>query len=301
MLAGFSRTSLIPPTRLRVKAGFVVSTPQDEKKKIILVNSGELVAVDKNAGNKVIFNILPGNLIGVASLLEREPMRYSIVAKEDSDLTIIDDSCMDSELKSLPVWLLGVIKSISARTHKIKDATRGAKISNPLRSLATFCTSIPNGEPRNVQRFLKEFCWLTRVPQKVAEQALQSLIRRKILMFDRVKQNIQVTNAELLRIFADFQEALENEKTWNPFTLNVEQKKILVLLSTLEDKTTKDGLAWINFFKEHDQDVSLTEWFKLQQYEWFTQIDSTLFSLNLDKVNYYLIALRYESNIRGRV
>lgn len=301
MPAGLSRTSLIPPARLRVKAGFVVSTPQDEKKKIILVNSGELVAIDKNAGNKVIFNILPGNLIGVASLLEREPMRYSIVAKVDSDLTIIDDSCMDSELKSLPVWLLGVIKSISARTHKIKDASKSAKVTNPVKSLATFCASIPSGETRPIQQLLKEFSWLTRVPQAVAAQALQSLIRRKIVIIFKDRQKIQVPDANLLQVYADYLDSVENETTWYPFKLTIEQKKVLVLLSTLDQGTEKDGSGWITFFKEHNQDISITEWFKLQQYGWFQKTDASLLALDSDKVNYYLLALRFESNIRGRV
>ena len=46
MIRGDSRKKLIPPTQLSVKAGFVVYSPQDEEKKIILLNEGELVALD---------------------------------------------------------------------------------------------------------------------------------------------------------------------------------------------------------------------------------------------------------------
>ena len=113
MITRDSRKKLIPPTQLRVKAGFVVSSPQDEDKKIILLNEGELVALDPKANNKVVFKILPGNLVGVGALLEREPVRYVFQATVDSSITIIDNECLESELKSLPVWLLAVIKAIS--------------------------------------------------------------------------------------------------------------------------------------------------------------------------------------------
>ena len=80
-----------------------------------------------------------GNLVGVGALLEREPVRYIFQATVDSSITIINDECMESELKSLPVWLLAVIKAISARTRRINESMRSAKIDNPLASLASFC------------------------------------------------------------------------------------------------------------------------------------------------------------------
>lgn len=82
MITGNSQPRLIPPTRLRVKAGFVVSSPEDEDKKIILLNEGELVALDPKANNKVVFKIHPGNLVGVGALLEREPVRYIFQATD---------------------------------------------------------------------------------------------------------------------------------------------------------------------------------------------------------------------------
>ena len=110
MVTRDSRKKIIPPTQLRVKAGFVVSSPEDKDKKIILLNEGELVALDPKSNNKVIFRIRPGNLVGVGALLERESIRYIYQATVDSVITVINDECMESELKSLPVWLLAVIK-----------------------------------------------------------------------------------------------------------------------------------------------------------------------------------------------
>jgi CRP-like cAMP-binding protein len=132
MIRGDSRKKLIPPTLLSVKAGFVVYSPQDEEKKIILLNEGELVALDPKANNKVVFKIRPGNLVGVGSLLEREPIRYVFQASVDSSITVINDECMESELKSLPVWLLAVIKAISARTRRSQNGKSARRSSHVL-------------------------------------------------------------------------------------------------------------------------------------------------------------------------
>ena len=79
------------------------------------------------------------------------------------------------------------------------------------------------------------------------------------------------------------------------------KKKVLVWLSTLEADTAKDGSAWINLFKEHNLEISVADWLQMQQFEWFTEQENHLFALNIDKVNYYLLALQNEPNIKGTV
>jgi len=301
MSTGNSQPRLIPPTQLRVKAGFVVSAPQEEEKKIILLNEGELVALDPKANNKVVFRIHPGNLVGVGALLEREPVRYIFQATVDSVITIINDECMESELKSLPVWLLAAIKAISARTRRINESIRAAKTENPLASLASFCKFYSPSERLQKQTLLQEFSWLTKTPLPTANEALKTLIRRKMLIPQGDGTTLTVQHSKLLEIFADFLKAQDLEMPWLPFKLSLLQKRVLVWLSTLEPGTIKDGSAWIGLFKEHNLEVSVSDWLELQQFEWFIETENHLFALSSDKVNYYLVALQYESNIKGTV
>ena len=56
---GNSRQQVIPPTRSRVKAGFVVYSPESDTRELIILDEGELIAVDKSGGNRDIkFKIL---------------------------------------------------------------------------------------------------------------------------------------------------------------------------------------------------------------------------------------------------
>ena len=301
MIRGDSRKKLIPPTQLSVKAGFVVYSPQDEEKKIILLNEGELVALDPKANNKVVFKIRPGNLVGVGSLLEREPIRYIFQASVDSSITVINDECMESELKSLPVWLLAVIKAISARTRRINESIRAAKTENPLAGLATFCKFFKKDEFLQTKALLQEFSWLTKTPMPTATEALKTLIRRKLVVFQGDSSCLTIPNPYLLGIFSDYQKVKDLDKPWHPFSLTLQQKRILVLLSTLENGISKDATAWIAFFKERNLEISVADWLQMQQFEWFTERANHLLSLDLEKISYYETALKYEPNIKGTV
>ena len=91
------------------------------------------------------------------------------------------------------------------------------------------------------------------------------------------------------------------DKPWPPFCLTLQQKRILVLLSTLENGTSKDATDWIAFFKEHNFEISVADWLQIQQFEWFTEKGNHLLSLDLSKINYFETALKYEQNIKGTV
>lgn len=300
MITRDSRKKIIPPTQLCVKAGFVVSSPEDKDKKIILLNEGELIALDPKS-NKVVFKILPGNLVGVGALLERESVRYIFQATVDSSITIINNECLESELKSLPVWLLAVIKAISARTRKINDSIRSAKTDNVLASLASFCKFYKSDDFLQTKALLQEFSWLTKTPIPAASEALKALIRRKLVVFHGDKTCLSVPNPYLLGIFSDYQKAKDLDKPWGPFCLTLQQKRILVLLSTLENGTSKDATDWISFFKERNLEINVADWLQIQQFEWFTEKGNHLLSLDLKKINYYETALKYAQNIKGTV
>ena len=99
----------------------------------------------------------------------------------------------------------------------------------------------------------------------------------------------------------DYQKAKDLDKPWGPFCLTLQQKRILVLLSTLENGTSKDATDWISFFKERNLPINVADWLQIQQFEWFTEKGNHLLSLDLKKINYYETALKYAQNIKGTV
>ena len=43
----------------------------------------------------------------------------------------------------------------------------------------------------------------------------------------------------------------------------------------------------------------MTDWIRIQKMGWCTETDKGMFRVNPEKINYYLTALRFETNIRG--
>lgn len=302
MITGDSRQKIIPPARSHVKAGFVVYSPSKGERSIIILNEGELVATDPADPTKSpVFKMHPGDLVGVASLLEREPLKYTIEATTDSDITLVNEDCMESELKTLPVWLLAVIKKLSSKTRKLKAAFYSTIAKNTIASLSEYCSHLPKAEQIPLTSIIQEFCWLTRIKESTLQEDVKALARRKFINLLKTDKGVMlmVPDPFLLQLFVDYQNALDKGNVWPPFGLSVMQKQILVNLSSIDEKKEMDAPAWLAYLKEKNSDINVGEWLKMQKLGWFTPGLKETFRINKKEINYFLTALCYEANIKG--
>lgn len=296
------QAQVIPPARFRVKAGFVVFSPDSPRRNIIILDEGELVAVDKSNGfKKTIFTMTPGDLVGVAALLENEPFRYTIEAVRDSIITVVNEECMESELKTLPIWLLAVIKSLSAKTRRLKEAVHRTRCTNTLKSLAEFCSHQQARKFFDINDIVREFHWQTKIPENAILEDFKSLARRKLIEKKQEgdKTMVRILSPLLMQIFVDYQTSTERNVPWEPFQLSITLKRLLIKISSIDQSTKKDAPAWIAFFKEQKLSIAVSDWINANKIGWFSEEGNNLFSLNTDKIKYYLAALHYEQNIRG--
>ncbi len=297
---GNSRQQVIPPTHSSVKAGFVVYSHDDQERKIIILDKGELAAVDNSlTPRKVHFTMQPGDLVGVAALLEREPFRYDLEATRDSEITVVGEDCMESELKSIPLWLLAVIRELSARNRQRKEAIRRSRAANSLVSLSEFCRHLKKGEPYSLESLVQEFCWQTKASAPEVKEDLKALSRRKFVEIAGMDPMVTVTQPELLELFVDYLESEAQEKPWPPLQLTLNQKKALVRLSITESDLSQDPPAWLAFFQKNNIALTAADWIKMQGLGWFINSKGNLFAPDSKKIEYFLLALRYEINLRG--
>ena len=302
MITGDSRKKVIPPTRSHVKAGFVVYSPDSGKRNIIILDEGELAAIDRSNGLKsTVFKMHPGDLIGVAALLEHEAFRYPIEATSDSTITVVTEECMESELKTLPLWMLAVIKSLSSKTRKLKEALHKTRCENTLKSLAEFCSHLEAKKDYALKDLAKEFQWITKIPKPTIQEEFKALARRKFLVLDNNGEEtaVRIANPLLLQIFVDYLNATGKGGNWEPFSLDLNQKRLLVKLSAVDQSQEMDAPAWIAFFTAQGLKLDVAGWIRVQQFGWFKPSGDNAFAPNTDKIKYYLAALRYETNIRG--
>lgn len=301
-----SRQQLIPPTHQSVKAGFVVYSPGSEYRSIVILEEGELVARETTPPHSVVFTMRPGDLVGVAALLEREPFKYELSASKDSKITLVTEECMESELKRLPLWLLALIRNLSAKTHLLKRAAIETRVRNSLKSLAEYLSHKPQDTEFNLAELLREYSFLTKISTTAAQEDFKSLLRRHLIKLSQKSGRVfcKIVDPELLHIFTDYIRAQETETEFAPYRLSIVQKKILVFLSAMEVSPEKTGPDWISYIHEKFPDADVSQWISLLQIQWFVKSDPKnpdcdLFKINKTRVQYFLKALRYETNIRG--
>ena len=292
-----SRQEVIPPTHQSVKAGFIVYSPKSENRCIVILEEGELVARELEPPRSVVFTMRPGDLVGVAALLEREPFKYELSASKDSRITVVDEDCMESELKRLPLWLLALIRKMSSKTHQLKRATVETRVKNTLKSLAEYLSHKPEKVEFNLVELIREFRFLTKIPAATIQEDVKALLRRHLIKLSQKDEHIfcRIIDAELMHIFTDYQQSIDDAKDFIPYKLSTVQKKILAFLATKNEIAPKTSPEWISFIHETFPDVEVSQWINLLKLE----NDSDRYEMNLKAIRYFLKALRYETNIRG--
>ena len=290
--------------RSRVKAGFVVYSPDSGNRELVILDEGELIAVDKSGGNRDIkFRMHAGDIVGVASLFEREPFRYTLEASEDSTVTIISEECLESELKNIPIWLLAILRTLSVNTRLHKEAAHKTPVENTLMSLAEYCAQLESGVKYPVDTLIREFNWLTRIPPVTIKADLKALLRRNFIGLVKEGESLQlvVHNATLMQIYSDYLYAREEGLVWEPLRLSLPQKRILVHLTTLKDGVEMEAPEWIRLLNERELPIDVAQWITLQDLGCFKQGLSNKFHVDMKKIEYFLTALRYDSSLRGAV
>lgn len=263
------------------------------------MEEGELTAREIDPPHSTVFTMHPGDLVGVAALLEREPFKYELVASKDSFIIVVGEECMESELKRLPLWLLALIRSLSSKTHLLKKAAVATRVQNTLKSLAEYLSRKPQKKEFNLAELIREYCWLTKVSTACAQEDFKSLFRRHLVKLSPKAGRIfcSIPDTQLMSILVDYLDSSESA-SYEPYKLTVAQKRILVLLSTVEDSLVQSDPAWIAFMQQTVKGLDVPQWIHLLKLGWFCKQGDNYF-VHKERVKYFLKALRYESNIRG--
>lgn len=296
---------VIPPMQKCVKAGFLVFKPEESARQLIIVNEGQLIAFEvKNGKKHSVFEMHPGDLIGVASLLEKEKVLYHIEAVIDSKITIIDEECMESQLTKTPVWIVALMKSLSLRTRELKKSRKRSISKNTLQSLACFLYykkehTLPLAET------VLEFSWQTRCPIKTAYAELKYLNRKNIIQLKsnelNTEESILIDEPLLLSILIDYISSREAHVAYPPFQFNALEKECMLFLSTYSEAGALESNAWLKILQMQNVHVSVSEIIRFQEYEIFSRNNENFFSINRKKVNKYLLAIQHENNIKKLV
>lgn len=303
-MQGDSRQNNIPPTRMHVEAGFVVYTPKvsdDETRSMYILDDGELTVQEKTDPAAPKVKMQPGDIVGVASLLEGTPLNYEVIATRDSCITVIDEECMESELTHLPLWLLAAIRALAGRTRALKQSIRQTRVHNTIKSLALFLSKKPAKVNMNMAQLIQEFSWLTRITRAAIQEDLKALHRRKLIKILNIDGRIfcKIADPLLLTIFVDYEDAQEKGEAFAPYRISPAQKKILLALTRCKKDFATDKVNWLKFFNDCGAGANIGDWMNIVQMKWMKEESAEMYAVNPSMIEYMLKALHYEDNIRG--
>lgn len=289
---------VIPPVQMCVKAGFIVFKPDESPKQLIIVEEGKLIAYEwKNGEKSFVFEMNPGDLIGVAALLEKEEIHYHIEAAIDSKITIIDEECMESQLIKAPVWLVALMKSLSLRTRELKKSRKQTRAPNLLQSMTLFLY-YKNAKELPLFETIQEYCFQTRSTIKSAYANLKYLhSNNMICLKGDNEETIFIDEPMLLSILTDCFSSKQSQSPYYPFHLSPLEKECLLFLSKYNSSELESG-AWLNILQSQNPLFSASEWIRFQEHRIFVKVSEDKFLIHQEKIREVLLALENEKNIK---
>ena len=95
---------------MNIAAGKILCMQGDNPHSFYIVKKGTLVATFKNEQNDVqIKNLGPGSTFGELSLVEGEPLEYTVRAEEDCEIEVIPQSLFQETMAEQPIWMKSII------------------------------------------------------------------------------------------------------------------------------------------------------------------------------------------------
>lgn len=302
-------SNIIQPVRRCVPAGFSVFKTGETPEVFLYIESGELVASKKNEkGEDVeLFRIHEKEVVGVPTLIEKEPLPYDITATTDTEFLQIDEECLTSALKASPVWLLAATRQIVLHTKKAKTSVKKSLCQNKARALAEFLymqaeVKIANGEVaifQNIDELLKECSWLSKIPAKELASELRTLERKHLVLLQN--GNLGIQEPALLKAFSQYQTSIERGEDFAPFHMNLTEKRCLFCVAREPAETAFEASDWLKILKQNDKFATVAEVIMLENFGILQKTEFGLLAINPERVHWFMLCLKHETDIKGAI
>lgn len=292
----------IPPVQKCVQAGFVVYSPETPIKQLLIVEEGCLGAFQcESRSHKAVFELRKGDMIGVASLLEKEAIPWKIIALEESKYCVVNEESMESQLSFVPVWLVALIKSLSMRTRELKSLKKKTPAPHLLHSLTLYLFH-QKQEALELDRVLKEFSFLTRATATVTLQALRYLENKGFLKLKKQSESqsthIVFPEPLITAVLLDFWDAKQSKNHFFPFQLSDTELSCLESFLKSPVDFPMESAGYLQWLQDLTPSISVKEWIHFQSLGLFFQKEDGTFQADFYKIEKALLAIRHAPSLR---
>jgi CRP/FNR family cyclic AMP-dependent transcriptional regulator len=105
--------------RIFIKKDDYLIREGEESTTMYFLHTGALDVYKRRGDHEVkIGQILPGEVVGEMSFLDKAPRSASVKAICDTELSVIEAAKFESELNKLPVWYKALVNTLLVRLRK---------------------------------------------------------------------------------------------------------------------------------------------------------------------------------------
>ena len=249
----------------------------DSGNELYVIKSGSFSIRKVQNGREIeITNLQQGSIVGEMALLEDGFRSASVIATEDSSVSVISKESYQNILNIIPSWLRAIVKIISHRIKALDSELNLPLVKDPLLSLSLFLfrknrSILKSNEGQLVSSELRmEFSFLTRLSPTIFDETLKALIEIGVVSELSDESNIlhiNVLDDDLLRLLIDSKSSILLKKIYPPFEYERSTRNLVTTLFDHHSKTKlpekADRAWWENFLSQFHQDFNVMQLHKL--------------------------------------
>ena len=227
-----------------IKEGELLCLQGDRNHSFYIVKTGSLTASYKDEQNEVqTQNFGPGSTFGELSLIEGEPMEYTIRADEDSEIEVIDPKTFRDVMDVKPIWMRSILAFLTQRNRIAKENKRKSDFITTFPSLL-FILSRYNGKNISLKTIKDELKYFSNLSAIETYKLLLILQDFKLVRLQA--ESVSIENQPLLRALYETLRYRAIHKSVSPNILSLTEQAILTaFVKTACDKgeLQTDGLV----------------------------------------------------------
>lgn len=249
---------LSAPREVCLSMGQILFREGDLSREIYIVKEGSLLVYTGNGDKELeLGRVGPGAIFGEMAFLDKAPRSASVRAISEAKVLELNNAVMGGLIEKMPPWLASVVKVVVRRLRNTNQRLQMPLVKNNMASLVQFLELqlklLSPGENAVGEFFTlaDEFTLCTRLSRARFEQALQSLVSKKILQLEcpaNGNKKILVSNHRALGALAEFFRLANNGLSYPP--LSFDHNLRLVVEALLEGyphwrQKTRGNLAYL--------------------------------------------------------
>lgn len=244
------------------EAGEVLFSEGDRGDSIVVIRRGELQVLRIQGADEIeLARLGEGSVVGEMSLIDHAVRSATVRSLDGTAVLSIPSSRFAPLLDQFPAWFGSLLKSLVNRLRQSNLKVEQPLVQSTVLSLALFLDKIlAHGDSWTRISALKRYHLLSRIPMHKAEDALEELLARGLVLED-METGLFIPERDMMMVFIDLNLCVLNQKEYPLLALHSDERLWLKLLwLSVENSTVPESQAaaqWCQLIQKHPEGKEL--------------------------------------------